>query len=413
MQKTKTACRVDYLLREPPGQPVPAEFSEQTALKIRRFHTRLPGYQPTALVRLQQLARWWGVAEILVKDESTRFGLSAFKVLGGSYAIARWLCRKLGWDIDAIAYEDLTGGGLRERLGRITFATATDGNHGRGVAWAAQQLGQDAMVYMPKGSARSRVENIRSHGARVEVTDLNYDDTVRLCCQTASERGWVVVQDTVWEGYTEMPQWIMQGYMTLCAESIDQVASMKIHPPTHVFLQAGVGAFAAAMVGCLVNQYRQSRPRFVIMEPSNAACMFTSAAAGNHQPHSVSGDLKTIMAGLACGEPNPVAWNILRDFSCCYIRCDDAAAANGIRILANPLKGDEAIEAGESGSVGIGLLEMICHHPKLQSLKHSLAIGPDSRLLFFNTEGATDPDNWRDILWHGKYPYDPDSDATP
>ncbi len=408
MQTTHSTRLVDYLLTQPPGKPIPTDFSEKISQKVLRFHTTFPGYGPTRLVRLQQLARSWGVAEAWVKDESTRFGLKAFKVLGGSYAIARWLCWKLGKDIDRIAFEDLIGADVRKRLGQITFATATDGNHGRGVAWVAQQLGQAARVYMPKGTVRSRVENIRAHGAAVEVTDLNYDDTVRLCWQTAREKDWVVVQDTVWEGYTEIPLWIMQGYTTMCCEVVDQIARSQLKPPTHVFLQAGNGAFTAALVGSLFNHYRQSAPRFIIMEPNNAACMFKSAAAGDNKPHGVSGDLKTIMAGLACGEPNPTAWQILRAFSCCYIKCDDVVAANGLRILAHPLEGDEAVEAGESGAVGIGLLDLISHHPDLGLLKQELGIGPDSRLLFFNTEGATDPDNRYQILWHGKYPYHPD-----
>jgi len=399
---------VDYLLAQPSGKPIPVEFSEKISKKVLRFHTKLPGYEPTRLVRLQQLAQSWGVAEAWVKNESTRFGLKAFKVLGGSYAIARWLCQRLGKDIDTIAYDELTGEELRKRLGQITFATATDGNHGRGVAWTAQQLGQAAMVYMPKGTVRSRVENIRAHGATVEITDLNYDDTVQMCWQIAREKDWVVVQDTAWEGYTDIPLWIMQGYSTMCCEVRNQIVQSQLKPPTHVFLQAGNGAFTAAMVGGLVNHYQQNAPCFIIMEPHNAACMFKSATAGDHQPHRVSGDLKTIMAGLACGEPNPMAWHILRAFSCCYIRCADVVAANGIRILAHPLEGDDAVEAGESGAVGIGLLDLITHDSQLGSLKQQLGIGSDSRLLFFNTEGATDPDNRREILWFGKYPYHPD-----
>jgi diaminopropionate ammonia-lyase len=404
MQTRKQASGIDYLMADPTGKDLPAGFSEHMSRQVLRFHRKLPDYQPTRLVHLEQLARSWGVSDVWVKDESTRFGLGAFKVLGGSYAIARLLCQKLGRDIDDIAYDDLVSEDVRKRLGQMTFATATDGNHGRGVAWAAEQLKQQAIIYMPKGSALSRVANIRSHGAHVEVTNLNYDDAVRLCCRKAREQDWVVVQDTVWEGYTHVPQWIMQGYMTLCAETVDQMVSTEAAAPTHVFIQAGVGAFAGAMVGYLVNKYRQSPPRFTIMEPRRAACIFSSIAAGDGQPHRVSGDLKTIMAGLACGEPNIIAWDILRDFCSCYISCDDFVAADGIRILANPLAGDSAVEAGESGAVGIGLLERVCHHPDLHSLKQKLAIGPDSRLLFFNTEGATDPYNRREILWYGKYP---------
>ena len=395
--------RFKSLLKTPLGGSIPEGFSENMAQKVLRFHRQLPDYQPTNLVRLSQLAQSWGVGEILVKDESARFGLGAFKVLGGSYAVARLLCQKLKLDIDAINFDYLLSDEVRQRLGQITLTTATDGNHGRAIAWAAEQLKQAAVIYMPKGSVHSRVENIRSHGARVEVTDLNYDDTVRLARRMAQENGWHVIQDTAWEGYTEIPRWIMQGYMTMCVEAMSQMSQAGIHRPTHVFVQAGVGSLAAAVVGYLLNKFPERPPRFIIMEPDNAACIFASAAADDGLPHAVSGDLGTIMAGLACGEPSLLAWEILRDFPCCYISCGDFVAANGIRILANPLKGDTAIEAGESGSVGIGLLDLLVNNPDFGKLKQELEIGPASNLLFFNTEGATDPENYREILWHGKY----------
>jgi len=393
-----------YLMRAPRGGSVPEGFSQDLSEKVLAFHRQLPGYQSTRLVRLRKLAESWGVAEILVKDESTRFGLGAFKVLGGSYAVARLLCQKLNISLEDIDYDYLVSDEVRKRVGRITLATATDGNHGRGIAWAAQQLGQQAMIYMPKGSARSRVENIRSHGAHVKVTDLNYDDAVRLCFRRAREKGWYVIQDTAWEGYVDVPRWIMQGYMSMCAEAMGQMSKKGIHGPTHVFIQAGVGAFAGAMVAYLANMFQDNRPCFIIMEPNNAACIFASAAAGDGRPHAVTGDLDTIMAGLACGEPNPFAWDIIRNFASCYICCDDFVAANGIRVLANPLQGDDAVESGESGSVGIGLLDLLANNPDFETFKQALKMGPGARVLFFNTEGATDPESYRDILWHGKHP---------
>ncbi len=390
-----------YLLRTPPGGNPPPSFSTTIARQVRRFHGQLPGYAPTRLVRLKRLAQAWGQADVLVKDESTRFGLKAFKVLGGSYAVARMVCARLGVSIETIDYQDLIGEEVRRRIGRITLATATDGNHGRGVAWAAEQFRQPAVVYMPRGAARARVESIRSHGARVEVTDLNYDDTVRLVWQQARENGWQVIQDTAWKGYADIPRWIMQGYLTLAAEAADQMAEKDLHP-THVFLQAGVGAFAGAMAGYLVNRYRDNPPRFVIMEPAKAACMLASAAAGKERPHRVVGDLDTIMVGLACGEPHPAAWQILRVFSSGFLSCADFTAANGMRILAHPLAGDPVVEAGESGAVGLGVMELLMHAPALAPLRRELALGPEATLLFFNTEGATDPDHYRQILWHGR-----------
>jgi diaminopropionate ammonia-lyase len=358
---------------------------------------------PTQLVSLKKLARQWKLGEIFIKDESTRFDLKAFKVLGGSYAVARLICQKLGIDLEESNYNQLIKDEVRQRIGRITLTTATDGNHGRGVAWTAQQFGMKAIIYMPKGTVLSRIENVRSHGALVEVADLNYDDTVRLASRMAEKNGWQMIQDTSWKGYEEIPLWIMQGFMTMCKEAIEQMAERNT-APTHVFLQAGVGAMSGAVVGYLANKFRDRPPRFIIMEPKNAACIFASAVAGDGQPHAVTGDLDTIMAGLACGEPNQIGWEILRDFPCGYITCDNYVAANGIRILANPVSGDSAVEAGESGSVGIGLLELLANRAAFKEIKQALDIGPASKLLFFNTEGATDPVNYREILWYGKHP---------
>ena len=392
-----------YILQKPSQRDLPRTLSHDAAVRVQAFHRQLPGYKPTPLVRLKSLADEWGVGSIFVKDESRRFGLKAFKVLGGSYAVARLVCRKLGRRLSEVPFNLLVSDEVREQIGQITLTTATDGNHGRGIAWAAERLGQKAVIYMPKGSAPSRVASIRAHGAEVQVTDLNYDDAVRLAWRKAEENGWYMVQDTAWEGYTEPPLWIMQGYLTMCTEAVNQLQA-KDAIPTHVFVQAGVGALAGAVVGYLSQVYRRPRPRFIVIEPHQAACIFASVAAGDGKPHPVSGDLDTIMAGLACGELNPLSWEILRDIPSCYVSCDNFTAANGCRILANPLSGDRPVEAGESGSVGVGLLDLLVNDAGFEELKAGLKIGPDSVPLFFNTEGATDPHSYREILWHGKYP---------
>ena len=406
MQRKEIPSRnFEYIVQTPLERDLPADLSPAAAERVRAFHRQLPGYRPTPLVGLNHLARHWGVGGIYVKDESHRFGLKAFKVLGGSYAVARLVCSQLGRPLDDVPYAQLVSDEVREQIGQITLTTATDGNHGRGIAWAAERLGQKAVIYMPKGSAVSRVDSIRGHGAEVVVTDLNYDETVRLACRKAEENGWTIVQDTAWEGYTEPPLWIMQGYLTMCAEVVDQFQAGGT-VPTHIFVQAGVGALAGAVVGYLAQVYRSPHPRFIIVEPRQAACIFASVAAADGKARAVIGDLNTIMVGLACGEPNPLSWEILRDIPRCYVSCDDFTAANGIRILANSLPGDIPVEAGESGSVGVGLLDLLVNHPEFEELKTILKIGPDSVPLFFNTEGATDPHNYREILWHGKYPSD-------
>jgi diaminopropionate ammonia-lyase len=195
----------------------------------------------------------------------------------------------------------------------------------------------------------------------------------------------------------------MQGYLTMCSETVDQLHAEDAYP-THNFVQAGVGALAGAVVGYLAQVFQEPRTKFIIMEPNNAACIFASVAAGDGRPHVVKGNLDTIMVGLTCGEPNPLSWNILRDIPSAYVSCDNSVAANGMRILANPVGGDAWVEAGESGAVGIGLMDFLANHSDFETLKEELEIGPDSTLLCFNTEGATDPANYQEIIWRGKYP---------
>ncbi|AOV95760.1 diaminopropionate ammonia-lyase [Edwardsiella hoshinae] len=373
-------------------------FSRAEAQKARAFHKKITGYRPTPLYALDELSHLFGIGKILVKDESQRFGLNAFKMLGGAYAIARLLCEKYHMDINDFSFEKLKST-LSERM---TFATTTDGNHGRGVAWAAQQLGQHAVVYMPKGSARERVEHIRNLGAECIVTDMNYDDTVRLTMKTAQERGWEVVQDTAWEGYTKIPTWIMQGYATLADEAVEQMAQMGIERPTHVFLQAGVGAMAGGVLGYLVDVYGANNLHSVIVEPDLADCVFRSGVKG--EIVNVGGDMATIMAGLACGEPNPLGWPLLRNCATQFISCQDNVAALGMRVLGNPLGQDARIISGESGAVGLGVLAAVHHHPRREELMKTLGLNRDSVVLLISTEGDTDVKHYREVVWEGKYP---------
>lgn len=372
-------------------------FSTETAGAVREFHQRIPGYQPTPLVSLEHLAAGLGLGKILVKDESYRFGLNAFKVLGGSYAIGQCVCRKLGIPLEKFTFDSLKG------QEPITFATATDGNHGRGVAWAAQQLEQKAIIYMPKGAAVERVENIRRLGAECIVTDLNYDDAVRLATKNADDNGWLMVQDTAWEGYTEIPTWIMQGYMTMASEAAEQMQAEGIERPSHVILQAGVGAMAGGVLGYLSNRYGADSFHGIIAEPHQADCIYQSGGDDRGAAVNVTGDLDTIMVGLACGEPNPLGWEILRNCSRHFMSVEDRVAALGMRILGNPLAGDRRVVSGESGAIGTGLLYAIARHPDAREIMKSLNLDHNSVVLLFNTEGDTDPVNYRDVVWEGKY----------
>jgi len=385
------------------GFKKPSFLSRQEAETVLKFHKTIEAYQPTPLFTLNNLAERLGVECIYVKDESKRFGLNAFKALGGTYAMAKVMCRELGLSDDGMDFGYLSSREVRERTGPITFITATDGNHGRGVAWSAQQLGQKAVVYLPRGTAGARVDAILETGSEAVVTDLNYDNTVRLAMKKAEENSWHLVQDSAWEGYTEVPAWVMQGYMTMIYEALDQLKANNLGRPTHLFLQSGVGSMPAAILGYLVNDPETENIKSIIVEPHNAACIYNSAVHKDGKRHPVKGDLRTIMAGLACGEPNLIAWDILRDFSYAFVSLEDYFAARGMRMLGNPAGKDPRIISGESGAVGIGLLSLLMEKPELTPVKEQLGFDDNSIVLVLNTEGDTDPDNYLDVVWDGKY----------
>ncbi len=362
---------------------------------MRAFHNSMWGYyHETPLLELKELAAWFGVKSIFVKDEAPRFGLKSFKALGGSFAIASYLSQKSGRPLN---FDELTYEKIQDKVDNVTFATTTDGNHGRGIAWIARLLGFPAVVYMPKGSVQARVDAIRHEGATVKVTDLNYDDTVRLLAEDASARGWVIIQDTAWPAYEQIPLWIMQGYSTMAAEALDKMPLA----PTHIFAQAGVGSMAAAVQAVVVNHGYSKEPVFTILEAAAANCFYQSIKQG--KPCNVEGDLKTIMAGLACGEVNPLAWEIIKNYSSFALSCHDEVTALGMRILGNPLCSDPKITAGESGAIGAGVIGLL---DKYHNLKTDMGINKDSVLLIFNTEGDTFPENYRDIVWGGSNPCD-------
>ena len=371
--------------------------------KARAFHESFRQYTQTPLAKLDHMAAYLGVNQVFVKDESYRFGLNAFKVLGGSFAMARYIAKETGKDVSELPYAVLTSDKLREEFGQATFFTATDGNHGRGVAWAANRLGQKAVVHMPKGTTQTRLENIKKEGASVDITDMNYDDCVRLAAKEAAEteRG-VVVQDTAWDGYEEIPAWIMQGYGTMAAEAAEQLKAAGCERPTHVFVQAGVGSLAGAVVGYFTNLYPDNPPAFVVVEADVAACLYKGAAAGDGKPRIVDGDMQTIMAGLACGEPNTISWDILKNHVKVFISAPDWVAAKGMRMLSAPIKGDPQVTSGESGAAPFGALAAMMTMEEYKELRNDIGLDENSKVLLFSTEGDTDPERYKNIVWEGK-----------
>jgi diaminopropionate ammonia-lyase len=352
-------------------------------------------------VSLPQLAKKIGIKALFVKDESWRFGLNSFKVLGGSWAMANYIAQLLKVPVDTLDFAQATSDATKQRIGDITFYSTTDGNHGRGVAWSARELRQKCVIYMPKGSSQSRLENIRKEGAEATITDMNYDDCVRYCAEQVRQdpRG-VLVQDTDWDGYEDIPAWIMQGYGSLSYEAHQQLRELGARP-THIFGQAGVGSFDGSLHGYFANVYADKPPVMTTVESKEADCLARSAAAGKKV--AVTGDMPTIMAGLACGEPCTISWQILKNHSSFFVSIPDWVTALAMRTLASPLRGDTRIITGESGAATTGLVLALLRNGEYAPLVRDLGLSSESVVLCVSTEGDTYPEQWERICWDGEY----------
>jgi len=386
----KTDCLKSLSLMEP-----------ETIKKIRRFHQSFPQYTETPLVSLDNLAKELGVGGIYIKDESYRFGLNSFKALGCTFAIAGYIAQRLGIPVWELDYKTLPEAAAK--LGEFTFFAATDGNHGRAVAWAARELGQKAVIFMNKGCPQVRLEHIKNEGAEASISDLNYDDTIRYVTELAKNTSnSVIVQDTAWEGYEDIPGWIMQGYAVMALEACEQLQKTQ-KELTHLLIQAGVGAFAGSAQGYVSNLYGDKDPISFVVEPVVADCYYQSAKKGDGTVVNVGGEMKTIMAGLACGEPSLLSWDILKNKSDYFVTIEDKHAAKAMRVLGAPVKGDRRVISGESGASSMGFLLELLTNDDLIDLRKQAGINKDSCFLLFSTEGDTDPGNYRDIVWGGKY----------
>lgn len=381
------------------GVEPPAYLSPAVGDEVRRFHRSLSSYAPTPLISLASAAEKWGIKAFCVKDESFRFGLKAFKGLGGSYAVFCKVCGELGLEPRTATMADLKGEAHREKVSQMVFATATDGNHGKGIAWAAAELGCASHVYMPKGSAEVRAEAIREMGkAEVVITELSYDDTVRYAAALAEKNGWYLMQDTGKEEQDEVPRRIVQGYLTMVDEALEQMEALGYDRPTHVLLQAGVGSMAGSVAGALACRYPTEKPMLLVVEPDEVACIFESMRQNDGKPHPAVGNETTMMAGLNCAEPCEGVWPVLRDFCECGITCPDRVSAYGMRLLAHPIGGDSPVISGESGAVTTGVAAMLLTDPACAELKKKLCLDDSSVILVFNTEGDTDPENYKRIV---------------
>lgn len=374
-------------------------FGDELISDVLAFQKSHPLYSNTPLIVLDQLAKRLNVKSIQVKDESHRFGLNAFKVMGGIYAVGKYLAEQLNKDINELSFAELKSDEVKQKVGEITFISATDGNHGRGIAWAARELGQHSIIYLPKGSTKARLEAIRNEGGHAEIKDMNYDATVKYSADLAKEKGYVIVQDTAWQGYEEIPLWIMQGYAAIAKEIADQTKEV----PKHLVLQGGVGSFAAGIAAYYLKRYRNQAPKLIIVEPNLADCYYQSLNSPNQEIRPVTGEMNSIMAGLCCGEPNLTAYQLLKKYAYASFSCDDELAALGMRVLGQPLRGDESIISGESGAVPLGLLYHLMEDGNKDDLR-ALGLNQQSKILMISTEGDTDPEGYLDIVWKGHYP---------
>lgn len=353
------------------------------ASEVERFLAQRDGHKPTPLVSLPSLARSLGVNAIHIKDEGYRLGLGSFKALGGAYAVIRLAVeetsRRLGRAVDMSEFRSPD---VRAVAGDLTVACATDGNHGRSVAQGAQLVGARCVIFVHAGVTQERVDAIARFGAKMVRVEGNYDDSVAEASRVAKEQGWIIVSDTSWPGYERIPGLVMQGYTALLQEALREMPE----PPTHVFIQAGVGGVAAAMAAHLSIVFGSQRPFFVVVDPSRAACMLESARAG--KPVKVAHGEPTVMAMLECYEPSLVAWRVLSRVADAFMTVEDSEAIDVMRRLARPVDGDPAIVAGESGGVGLAGLINVAGDP---ALRETAGLGADARIFLINTEGATDP----------------------
>jgi len=355
-----------------------------------------PEWRATSLVPLRAIAERCEFQSLWYKDESSRFGLGSFKALGGAYAVLRLLQREIltrtGREASS---EDLRGGSFHDITRGVTVTTATDGNHGRSVAWGAQMFGCRCVVYVPHSCSYGREVAIKKFGAKVVRTTGGYDETVKTCASDALMKGFAVVSDTSWPGYEEIPREIMLGYTVMLEEILSQLPSGETL--THAFVQGGVGGLAASVCAHFANRLGGRAPRVVVVEPEGAACLFASAQAGRSVP--APPPVATIMAGLDCGEASMLAWNILSTGAAAFVTIPDSVVVPCMRLLASSSNGSRAIVAGESAVAGLAAALISSSNAWIRDI---VRIDSSSRVLVFGTEGNTDPELYQTLVSSGQ-----------
>jgi diaminopropionate ammonia-lyase len=355
----------------------------------RDFHERLPGYAPSPLVDARGLASLLGIDRVWVKDESSRLGLPAFKILGASWAAYRALEQHAGGSLGSWqTFDDLVA--LVKPLRPLTLAAATDGNHGRAVARMARLLGFESRIYVPSDMVQARRDAIASEGAAVVIVHGTYDEAVARSAEEADERT-LVISDTAWEGYQDIPRWTIDGYSTILQEVEDELARLGEPGPNLVSVQIGVGALATAVITHFRQPERVPNPAILGVEPTRAACMLASVEAG--ELVQLPGPHDSIMAGLNCGLASPIAFPVVSAQADALVAIENDRAREAMRAFAA-----EGLVAGETGSAGLAGLLDICTNPAYADARAHLGIGTDTRALVFITEGATDPGAWEEVV---------------
>jgi diaminopropionate ammonia-lyase len=374
------------------GAPLQAVLDEDGFRAAHREIASWPTYAPTPLIDLRRTAAALGIERLLFKDEAHRFGLKSFKALGGAYAVFRLLADAVAKAGEGpVTAASLADGRWRHLTEGITVTCATDGNHGRSVAWGARLFHCRCVIVIHATVSAGREAAIAAHGAEIVRVPGGYDDSVHHAAAVAAAQGWEVISDTAYEGYSAVPRRIMQGYGVIAEEIFAQLAGGAA--PTHVFLQAGVGGMAAALCARFWQRWAAARPRLVVVEPERAACLYESARAG--RPVVLTGDLDTVMAGLSCGEVSALAWPVLAAGAEDFMTIGDDRALDTVRFLADGGGGDAPLVAGETGVAGLAGLRAVAGDPALRA---ALALGPASRVLVIGSEGDTDPDIYRRIV---------------
>ncbi len=382
------------------GEPLDTRDADllgsEGAARVQAYLARRDNHRVTPLNALPEMANKLGVAAVHVKDEGQRLGLGSFKALGGAYVVSLLVAEEAGHRLGrTIRFENLTETDVRAVAATMTFACATDGNHGRSVAQGAEIAGARAVIFIHAGVSHARADAIAKFGAEIRRFPGTYDDSVAEAARVADANGWTVLSDTSWEGYERIPGLVMQGYTAIAREALAQMDRL----PTHVFIQAGVGGIAAALAGHFSLTLDNSLPKFIVVEPDRAACIFAAALAG-HPVKTAHGE-PTIMAMLECYVASPVAWRVLCRAADAFMTVDEDDALSIMRRLANPDGSDPAIVAGESGGVGLAGLVKAASDVELRA---ALGLDERSSVLVVNTEGATDPALYERLV--GKKPED-------